>query len=160
MKPKLSIIIATLGFDSLYNTLDSIIKNKGKHDIEVIVIGNLKDKRIGKYKKLIRHIPASFEKGDLSMKRNLGFKEAKAEIVAFIDDDVTINKNWIENGLRHFKDKKVGIVSGPGTAPEKAGFLSKLLGNTLASLGAGPIRNRYKKGKKLETDLCGDTIIG
>lgn len=162
MKPKLSIIIATLGFSSLYNTIDSVIKNKGQTKIEIIVIGKLKDNKINGYKKFkfIRHFPVQFESGDLSRKRNLGIEKSNADIVAFIDDDVVVTKNWIDNGLRKFKDKNVGIVSGPGLVPKKAGFLTRLFGNTLSSLGAFPIRNRYRKGKKIEKDCCGDKIIG
>jgi GT2 family glycosyltransferase len=159
---KLSIVIATLGFESLKFTIDSILKNKGDQDIEILVIGDVEEKLIKRYKKIksIRHIPIKFEKWDLSLKRNLGFKEAKAEIVAFIDDDTKVPKGWIKKGMSHFKDKKVGIVSGPGVVPEDASFSMKLFGNTLASLGALPIRNRYKKSKGIERDIQGDKIIG
>lgn len=162
MKPALSIIIATLGFESLKMTLDSVIENKGKHDIEILVIGNVSAEIMNNYKKIkfIRHFPCKFEHGDLSNKRNLGFENAKADIVTFIDDDVTITKDWIDNGLKHFKDEKVGIVSGPGVTPEKANFFIELFGLTMSSIGAGPIRKRYKPGKKLERDFVGDKIIG
>jgi len=162
MKPDLSIIIATLGFDSLNGTLKSIINNKNNSNIEVLIIGNVKEELIGEYKKLkfIKHLPCSFEKGDLSKKRNLGFEKAKADVVAYIDDDVNITRDWIKNGLRHFNNPKVGMVSGPGIMPKKADFSIELFGTTMSSLGSGPIRNRYSGGKKLEIDNHGDKIIG
>jgi GT2 family glycosyltransferase len=162
MKPELSIIIATLGFDSLKFTLNSILENKKKHDIEILVIGYVKDEIMNEYTKykFIKHFPCKFEHGDLSNKRNLGFEKSKSDIVAFIDDDVEITKEWIENGLKHFKDGKIGIVSGPGIPPKKAGFFIELFGTTMASIGAGPMRKRYIISKKIERDFVGDKIIG
>lgn len=160
MKPELSIIIATLGFDSLFKTLDSIFDNKGKHNIEIIVIGKVKNKKLKNYQKLIRYYPVHFKKGDLSEKRNLGFKKARADILVFIDDDVIIPERWIDVGLKHFNRDSTGIISGPGIVPKRAPFLVKLFGHTFSSLGAGPMRKRYVQGKKLERDFDGDKIIG
>ena len=108
MKPELSIVIPTLGFVSIDNTISSILKNKGIHKIEIIIIGKLHPSIKANYKKFIRHYPVKFKKGDLSKKRNLGFKKAKANIVTFIDDDVIIPKGWISRGLKHFKNKNIG----------------------------------------------------
>jgi GT2 family glycosyltransferase len=50
-----------------------------------------------------------------SRARNLGIKFAlkqKAEILAFIDDDCIITKNWIKNIVTTFKDPKINIVFG------------------------------------------------
>ncbi len=55
----------------------------------------LKDKGIGK--------PAAL---------NLAFREAKGEILVLTDGDVFIEKGAIKKLLRHFKDKKIGAVSG------------------------------------------------
>lgn len=160
--PDLTIVIATLGFDSIDETIGSILRYKKNAKIEIIVIGKVKEDILRKYKKLnfFRYIFASFPKGDLSQKKNLGFREANSEIVAFIDDDTVISPGWIEKGISHFKDKKVGVVSGPGVVPEKGDFLIKLFGNTLASLGGGPIRNRYKRSEKIEEDTTGEKSIG
>jgi len=162
MKLDLSIIIATLGFDSLDSTLKSVIEYKNGYDIEVLVIGNVKKEIMERYKKIkfIRYIPCSFEYGDLSKKRNIGFENSRGEIVAFIDDDVNITSSWITNGLKHFKDPRVGIVSGPGITPKKTNFFIELFGTSMSSMGAGPVRNRYKIGKELEVDEHGDKIIG
>ncbi len=159
---KLSIVIPTLGFESIKATIESILKYKGDIDLEIIVIGDVEEKLIKKYKKLkyFRHISINFEKWDLSLKKNIGFKEAKSEIVAFVDDDATISPEWIKKGLSHFENKKTGIVSGPGVVPEDANFSMKLFGNTLASLGALPIRKRYKKSRGTERDGWGDKVIG
>ncbi len=43
---------------------------------------------------------------------NLMFKKAKGEILILSDGDVFVGKNSVNNLLKHFKDKKVGAVSG------------------------------------------------
>lgn len=44
--------------------------------------------------------------------RNLGIKNAKGEIIFFTDDDCLVEKDWINEHLRHYNDKKVGGVGG------------------------------------------------
>lgn len=159
MIPKLTIAICTLGFDSLYKTLESIEQHKGNHHIEILVIGRADYNRLKGFSN-VRYTSVKFSKGDLVHKRNLAFSLAKSEVIAFIDDDTKITADWITNGLKHFKDKKVGIVSGPGIVPQDSSFNMRLFGNTLASLGAIPIRARYRITGKIEEDKCGDKIIG
>ena len=160
----LSIIIPTLGYESLHKTIDSIMKFKKNHNIEILVLGKLKPEMRNRLEKnkLIRFFSVNFEKGDLSHKRNLGMKESRAEIVAHIDDDVVLTPNWFEEGLKFFKDKKIGIVSGPGRIPRKgASFLTQLFGNTLASFGVGRnVRKRYSGEGRSALDWEGDKIIG
>jgi len=54
--------------------------------------------------------------------RNLGIKNAKGEIIAFIDDDCIADKNWIKELVRPYKkDKKVMVVGGRIYGPGKLG---------------------------------------
>lgn len=51
--------------------------------------------------------------------RDLGWRKAKGEIVAWIDDDVILDKNWAKKLVKIFeKNKDVGGVSGPTIVPE------------------------------------------
>jgi len=43
----------------------------------------------------------------LSYARNAGAREAKGEIVAFIDDDAVADKKWLENLTGHYQDPSV-----------------------------------------------------
>jgi GT2 family glycosyltransferase len=44
--------------------------------------------------------------------RNIGFQNAKGEIVAYIDDDVLVSKDWSKYILEPYKDKRVSGVVG------------------------------------------------
>jgi len=51
--------------------------------------------------------------------RDLGWRRAKGEIVAWIDDDVVLSKDWAKNLVKIFEENKdVGGVSGPTIVPE------------------------------------------
>ncbi len=44
--------------------------------------------------------------------RNKGLDFAKGAIVLFVDDDVQVSPDWIENIIKGFQDSEVGIVGG------------------------------------------------
>lgn len=44
--------------------------------------------------------------------RNLGAREATGEILAFTEDDVTLDPRWLERGLAPFDDAQVAAVEG------------------------------------------------
>lgn len=48
----------------------------------------------------------------ISLSRNIGIALAKAEIIAFIDDDAAPEPDWLERLLPAFDDPKVGAVGG------------------------------------------------
>ncbi len=51
--------------------------------------------------------------------RDLGWRKAKGEVVAWIDDDVILDKDWAKNLIKIFQDHpEVGGVSGPTLVPE------------------------------------------
>jgi GT2 family glycosyltransferase len=51
--------------------------------------------------------------------RNLGWKDARGELVAFLDDDCTPDPGWLEAGQSVLEsDPKLGVVQGRTRAPE------------------------------------------
>lgn len=44
--------------------------------------------------------------------RNRGSTVAKGEIIGFLDDDVVVNKHWIENVIKYFEQHDIGGVEG------------------------------------------------
>jgi len=49
--------------------------------------------------------------------RNVGFKHARGEIVAFTDDDCTFPEDWLERAAAHFADPCVAGIGGPTRMP-------------------------------------------
>jgi len=60
----------------------------------------------------LRYIKNNKNKG-LCYVRNLGIKHSKGEIIAFIDDDCYVDKDWLKELVKpYLKDKKIMIVGG------------------------------------------------
>ena len=80
-------------------------------------------------------------------KRNIGIKEAKGEIVAFIDDDAYPDRRWLEYAVKYFGEDSIGAVGGPGVTPPGDGLLSKAGGRVYDNrFVSGNYRYRYRAG--------------
>ena len=80
-------------------------------------------------------------------KRNVGIREARGEIVAFLDDDAYPDPRWIEFAVRYFADPAIGAVGGPGVTPPGDSLLARLGGRVYESrLVSGPYVYRYRAG--------------
>ena len=80
-------------------------------------------------------------------KRNIGIKEAKGEIVAFIDDDAYPDAHWLEYAVKYFGERDIGAVGGPGVTPPGDSFLARMGGRVYDCwLVSGNYRYRYRAG--------------
>ena len=115
---KLTIVVTSYDFNRIndaHDLLDSI-KFQSYEDIEVIYIVegsvDLYD-AVREYCKgiglIIRAVYAS-EKLGLGSARNLGSKLAKGDIVAFVDDDVVLEPNWVKNMVETYSDGIIGVT--------------------------------------------------
>lgn len=82
--------------------------------------------------------------------RNNGVKEAKGEIIAFIDDDAIVDKNLLKNAEEFFYEhKEIDLVGGPQLTPDDDKYFAKTSGFVLSSyFGSHNMSNRYKRGKE------------
>ena len=95
MNPKVSIIIPTLGRESLYPLIDNLLKQKVAFSFELILIPQVKLKKELLKDKRIRCFYEPLGKG-FAYYRNRGINESKGEILAFIDDDeLPKNDSWL-----------------------------------------------------------------
>ena len=108
MKPKVSVIIPTLGRETLYPLIDNLLKQKATFSYEIVLIpqakldeSKLKDKKI----KIFYEPPGR----GFAYYRNVGIKRSKGDIIAFIDDDeMPMNSEWlsiITEPIRKGKEK-------------------------------------------------------
>jgi len=93
----------------------------------------------------VRYLPTG--KVRPAEKRNVGIREAKGEIIAFIDDDAYPEAHWLEYAVKYFGDGDIGGVGGPGVTPPGDKWLAHVGGRVYDNaLVSGNYRYRYKAG--------------
>lgn len=77
-------------------------------------------------------------------KRNIGIKQAKGEIIAFLDDDAYPAEDWLRKAVAYFSEPDIAAVGGPATTPPNDPFMAKMSGRVYANrLVSGNYRYRY-----------------
>jgi cellulose synthase/poly-beta-1,6-N-acetylglucosamine synthase-like glycosyltransferase len=165
--PRLSVVIPTLGRPILIQTLDSLLRCQGFSSIEVIVAGMIREPTVAARVQTVvaqhpnvRHLPVSFPVGDSSEKKNAGFRAARADLVAFLDDDVVVAPDWPDRILAPFADPATAVVSGPSLVPPDVGLVARLAGLALASPAAGYVAWRYRADHPEAIPIKWSKIIG
>jgi len=165
--PQLSVVIPTLGRPILVRTLESLLAADGSEALEIIVAGRLPEggvldalRALQQGHPQLQHLPVHFDKGDSSEKKNAGFRASRADIVAFIDDDVIVAKNWPQKIAEPFRDPAVGLVSGPSLVPSDITLMGRLAGVALASKASGYVAERYLAGGTAPREVKWSRLIG
>ena len=73
----------------------------------------------------VRHIQAASGQGP-SVARNAGIEVARGDILAFVDADVSVEKDWLRALIRGF-DVGVGCVGGPGWGQRRETIVEEFL---------------------------------
>ncbi len=166
-QPKLSVVIPTLGRPFVVRTLSSLVAAHGSERLEVFLVGTIRDPAMaGEIQRLverhprIQHLTLSFARGDSSEKKNAGARAARAEVVAFLDDDVIVAPDWPERITEPFDDPRVGLVSGPSLVPADISIAARLAGLALSSPAAGYVADRYRRRAAPPREVKWSQIIG
>jgi glycosyltransferase involved in cell wall biosynthesis len=56
--------------------------------------------------------------GGPALARNLGWQSTCAPVIAFVDDDVVPDPEWLEEGVQAFTDQAIGVVQGRTRVPD------------------------------------------
>lgn len=120
--PKLSISVVICTRNrrkALKGCVDSIV-NQNCQPQEIIIVDDASGK---KTKEAIREIvnnckiPTKLivneKRMGLPASRNRGIKAAKSDVIAFLDDDSSADKNWLEGLLKYYKSELIVGVGGP-----------------------------------------------
>ncbi len=100
----------------------------------------------------VRVIPTHPQTGPAD-KRDIGAREARGEVLAFIDDDAYPSKNWLASAVGYFEDPTIAAVCGPGMTPPGDSVGQKVSGWVQASrLGGGNYTYRFLPQKKRLVD--------
>ena len=165
--PRLTVVIPTMGRPIVIQTLKSLFSANGMDDVEVILAGKIHNAEITEQveqlvaaHKQLTHLAVEYELGDSSKKKNAGLRRAKADLVAFIDDDVVVASDWPLLIVEPFEDPEVGLAGGPSLVPKDVGWMARLAGLALSSAGAGYVAGRYRQGDQRVQDAKWSLVIG
>jgi len=120
----ISVIVPTFNrAEMLSRTLTSISEIVvGHHDVEVLVIDNgSTDRTAGVCRQIAESHPQICWRyfydnmPGLLSGRHRGAKEARGEILAYLDDDVLLAPSWLEALKDAFRDPEVALVGGPSS---------------------------------------------
>lgn len=78
-----------------------------------------------------------------SVKRDLAMKDARGEILVFIDDDAYPKNNFLDILDRDFSEERIGAVGGPAITPSSDSFWQKVSGVVFLSSLSGGFPDRY-----------------
>ena len=151
--PALSIVVVTRGPSlALARLLRSLGRARGIETTELI-LGiddarsdqvELVERAAGRWLRArLRVVP--LPKDHPGQNRNSLVLHARAPVVAFLDDDVTIPEGFLEAATDALADGGVGVAGGPNLTPPGSPAFEHLSGRVLASAAAtGPVRHRYR----------------
>jgi glycosyltransferase involved in cell wall biosynthesis len=79
-----------------------------------------------------------------SIQRNTALRQARGDLIYFLDDDSIPDRENLRRIARHFADSRVEMAGGPNVCPASAPALEQVFARVLASwLAFGPSRARY-----------------
>lgn len=112
---KLSFVVCTYDrelFDDTIKCINSIMAQSYK-DKDVILVMDKDEELYNMFIDRLMGVNILINRGQgLSDARNTGIKNAKGDIIIFIDDDAYIGDNYISNLIKNYEDKKVVGVGG------------------------------------------------
>lgn len=120
MNDFVSVIIPALNVERFITPcIESLLRQSYPHEkYEIIVVDNgSQDKTVENAEKFNVRIFKNI-KGNISILRNLGAKEAKGEILAFIDADCCATKDWLSTAVYFLNEKQTGAVGCWYSLPE------------------------------------------
>jgi glycosyltransferase involved in cell wall biosynthesis len=118
MTTAISIVVSTRNrADILARCLDALFACKTPHAWELIVVDNGSTDRTLDYLRSIEatSVPVGIireEKRGASNARNAGWRVAKADVIAFVDDDCYVAPDYIDQMLAVFNDATIGFAGG------------------------------------------------
>jgi len=111
---KISLIIPVHNKEKYIGDCLLSIQKYGKELFEIIVVNNASTDRTALIVKSFPNVRLINEtRKGLVFARNKGLKEAKGDLVAFIEATTKIPKNWVKKIVKEFKKKSIVSISGP-----------------------------------------------
>ncbi|MBI4460691.1 MAG: glycosyltransferase [Acidobacteria bacterium] len=142
--PFVSILVCTTGNRAALGQCLETLTAQGCQRSEILLVLNGEfdpafPQRMAAYPVRLLHEP----RRGVSIARNTGFRQARGEIVALVDDDVVADSDWLHELVKGFQDPAIACVTGRVLAGGSAGdgmqrmFLSEQ-GETARFVEPGP----------------------
>jgi len=148
----ISIVLPTLNRTTfLTDTLDCLVVQEFDHPFEILIVdqSDTYNHAIDEYQwkyPFIRYFHITFFKG-LPEARNFGWNHSFYDYILYLDDDISCEKNLLEQHYKYITRKDIGIVAGGITEKYKKEAESET--GKFNYWTATPSRGFYKKGLKL-----------
>lgn len=129
--PFVSIIIPAKNEEKLLRGCISSLHqlNYPKEKIEIIIVDGLStDNTAGVALEMGAKVISNV-KQTVSPGRNVGFENAKGDLIAFTDADCIVDPNWLSNCIKYFEnDQTVACAGGPNLTPADESNFGKAVG--------------------------------
>lgn len=137
------VICAKNRAEKLEQVLQQIIREVPFKEL-IVIYGSSKDETKEIAQKYTKKVFWDGDKG-LGAARNLGMRKASSKLVAMIDTDVVLTKDWHKRLVKHFEDPKVAAA----------------MGTTIYGYGFHPIQRLYEywRWKGHQDWACTNTIF-
>jgi len=133
-----------------------------KEKLEIIVVDGLSTDHTVDVARSLGATVIRNEKQTVSPGRNIGFENAKGELIAFTDADCIVDQKWLSSCVNYFeKDESVACVGGPNFTPEDESNFGKAVGFVFDQpvFAAGSIHARELKEVKEVSSIPGCNAI-
>lgn len=134
---KVSIVIPALNEEKFIGqTLQSLSNLTFDDGYEVIVVDNgSSDNTCDIVKSFKNELQVSLyvvKDVNISALRNFGVSKSTGDILAFLDADCTVSKEWATNAVHYFKNPKIGAVGAMHLTPENSSWVANSWDHVLA----------------------------
>jgi len=136
--PEISIVVVTLGRDTLYPLLEILRTQDTTRPFEVILVAQvpLDESRVDRSIETIIYPTAGH---GIAARRNIGFRSAAGEVVVFIDDDERpLGDSWLEGLVDPILTGGETVSTSGVAVPTGEGFIADLI-SSLGFPGGGSV---------------------
>jgi cellulose synthase/poly-beta-1,6-N-acetylglucosamine synthase-like glycosyltransferase len=168
--PKVSIVIPVKNEErTIRNTIQSILE-LDYPDYEVILVDAGSEDQTASIAKQIRGNPHPLHKNLKIIQtgfstpahgRNIGIRNSSGEILAFVDGDCYVTKDWLKKAIPMLRQENVGGIGGPVISSSRGKYLSRALLNIFSTFFASAgstLFSRHRKQKEVENIPTGNSI--
>ncbi|MFH1642290.1 MAG: glycosyltransferase [Nanoarchaeota archaeon] len=99
--------------------------NTPRESFEIILVDNGSDDATREIAKKYTENVFLVPQINISALRNFGAKHSRGEILAFLDADCVVEKEWLNNAVRHFKDLQIAAVGSFHKIPDDASWVAR-----------------------------------